>query len=602
MPLQPQTGQDISKTVQATFGEAVAAYSQGDLERSETLCATILRGDPNHAHTLNLLAAVRMNQNRRQDALSVSSRAIQLAPHDEIIWTGRSDILNRCQDPQGALQAADEALRLSSSLAQALINRGIALVALYRFSEAKDSLQKAQEISPELKPVVQGNLVLLHGEEGQYETARKIADSLAIEYPEDHGFAVIRARFSMYTPSISRREEFERTTAAWQARPGLPAPLCSPESMDRTPSRKLRVGYFSSDFKDHPVAHFLKPVLSRHEKNNFETVLYDVTPDSDHVGKEIRSLGDSYHCGLDQTDDELAKTITDDKIDILVDLTGQFKDNRLNVFRFRPAPIQASWIGYSGTSGLPQMDYVVADSYVCPPDADNDFSEKIVRLPNHYLCFDPETVRDEHLSLPSDETGGVVFGSFNNHMKLNTEVIRVWSEILKRVRGARLFLKTGRFENVALRQHVRQQFESLGVTGDQLMLKGHLPRDKHLTAYNDIDIALDPFPYCGTKTTVDALSMGVPVITLVGERWVQRTSYGFLAGMGMEDHCVKTERDYIDKAIELAVDVQRLREMKTLGREKFITSPLCAPSTFTKHLETAYRSMWHAYCTRLYNG
>ncbi|MDG2243060.1 MAG: hypothetical protein P8L66_06155 [Rhodospirillaceae bacterium] len=592
MPLLSQFNKKEIEKLQHTFSEAVAAYSQGDTAKSEGLCVAILGLHPNHAYTLNLLAAVRMQQNRREEAQLASLRATQLEPDDAIIWTGRSDILNRSKNPDAALSAADQAIQLNKSMAQAHINRGIALVSLYRFSEAKKSFSEGLRINPALKPVVLGNMVLLHGEEGQYETARRIADDLANEYPQDHGFATIRARFSMYTPSVSRRDEYERTSAVWAAAPGSNVHLSTASrSADLRPGRKLKIGYFSADFRDHPVSQFLKPVLSRHDRNNFDIALYDVTPNPDSTGREVRELGDSYHCGLEQSDEELARKINSDGVDVLVDLTGQFEGNRLSVFRYRPAPIQASWIGYSGTSGLPEMDYVIADAKVCPPGAEVDFSEEIIRLTDHYLCFDAECIRDAPIPSSPKDAPNIVFGSFNNHMKLNTDVIRVWAEIMKRVQGAQLFLKSGKFSNKSLRQHIRQQFEARGIDGERLILKSLLPRDKHLAAYNDIDIALDPFPYCGTTTTIDALSMGVPVITLVGERWIQRTSYGFLKGMGMEFLCAHTEREYLNIAIKLAADRQRLLALKAEGRSKFIESRICDPVSFTEHLENAYRVM-----------
>lgn len=592
MSAPSQFDQNALEKLQYTFSDAVAAYSQGDITKSEELCVSILELDSNHAHTLNLLAAVRMQQNRAGDAQSASLRATQLAPDDAIIWTGRSDVLNRSKDPDAALGAADRAIHLNKTMAQAHINRGIALVSLYRFSEAKKSLSEGLRINPALKPIVLGNMVLLHGEEGQYETARRIADDLANEYPQDHGFATIRARFSMYTPSISRRDEYERTSAIWAAAPDPNVRLSTASpSTDLTPGRKLKIGYFSADFRDHPVSQFLKHVLSRHDRNNFDIALYDVTPNPDSAGREIRELGDSCHCGLEQSDEELARKIHSDGVDVLVDLTGQFEGNRLSVFRYRAAPIQASWIGYSGTSGLPEMDYVIADANVCPPGAEADFSEEIIRLPDHYLCFDSDSIRDAPVPSSPKDVPNVVFGSFNNHMKLNADVIGVWAEILKRVQGSLLFLKTGKFSNKILRQHIRQQFEARGIDGERLILKSLLPRDEYLAAYNEIDIALDPFPYCGTTTTIDALSMGVPVVTLIGERWIQRTSYGFLKGMSMEFLCARTKQEYMNIAIELAGDKERLSEMKVEGRRKFIESRICDPVLFTEHLENAYRSM-----------
>lgn len=597
MASQSGSGNASAGDVDAFFTQAVASYSAGNIVEAERLCIEIQSLDSTYAHALGLLSAIRVHQNRLDEALTFSTQAVALAPDDATLINGYADVLNRTEKPSEALAKADMALGLRPDFAEAYINRGIALTAQYRFTEARKAFDRALSLNPNLKAIVLGNLALLHGEEGQYETSRKYSDAVAAENPGNYAYAFIRYRFSMYTPSVTRREERERTETVWICAPAIAQPVHRQSPPNLVPDRKLKVGYFSSDFKRHPVAMFLEPVLARHDRAQFETRLYDTTPNPDAFSEVIKGLADGYHCGLNQADEVLAQTIADDGVDILVDLTGLFQNCRLNVFRYRPAPVQASWIGYSGTSGLEEMDYVIADKHVCPSDADADFVESIIRLPDHYLCFEAHDVPMLPAGAWSPRPAGVTFGSFNNHMKLNSDVVRVWAEIIKRVPNSRLYLKAPKFGNSELRQHIRKQFEARGVDRGRLTFSGPVDAQAHLNAYNEIDIALDPFPYCGTTTTVDALSMGVPVVTLVGERWVQRTSYSFLTGMGWDSLCASSEQEYMDIAIKLAQNRTQLQGMKAKGRQQFLASPMCDPDRFTRNLETAYQTMWKDHCS-----
>jgi protein O-GlcNAc transferase len=596
VPTLPEIDQAVTSQIKQYVTQVLSAHTKGDMVAVEHFCDLILETQSDHALALNLMAIVRAQQNRVTDALELSDRAVALAPDDAGIWAGRAEILIRWGRYNDALSTSDSALELDPELVSAHINRGVALLSLFRFREARTAFDSALELNPSLKDVMLANIAQVHIEERQFESARKIADSLAARFPWNHSLAVLRARFSMHTPSITRAESRTLMMAVWSTMPGAVTHLVHHSHDILSPNRKLRIGYFSADVKHHPVAKFLRPALFRRDRSLFEVRLYDVTPEPDDFSDEIRSLVDGYHNGLGQSDAELAQSIYDDQVDLLIDLTGYSKYNRLAVFRHRPAPIQAHWIGYSGTSGLPEMDYVIADRHVCPPEADVDFTETIVRLPNTYLCFEPYEQREALPRRPIAAGQRVTFGSFNDYLKVNQEVVNAWSEILKRVPNSRLLLKTKMLENAELRDHFRKQFEARGVSRDRLVFMGSLSADAHLAAYNDVDIALDPFPYCGTTTTVDALYMGVPLVTLIGERWVQRTSYSFLTEMGLGEFCAETVPGYISLATDLAKDPVRLEALRSKVREKFLKSSLCDADQFTADLESAYRAMWQSYC------
>ncbi len=588
------TGRD---QLSAQLIKARELYGVGLFHEAEQICTTLLDQSPSSIQAMSLLSAIYTKTHRGAEALVLTAKVIQLAPNDAEVHTTRAAVLNDGTLFEEALAAANRAMQLKPGYADALIQFGIALKGLYRFSEALNAFRDALSLKPALKSFVESNLVILHAEEGQYETSRRYADALVSENPNVNMFASMRHRFGLYTPSLTRKDELERAQAYWDTKPWPVGYNRSRQRVNVRAGDRIKIGYFSSDFKTHPVSKFLMPVLKAHDQKKFQIGLIDTTPNRDTFSETVRSNVDFYHDGLFQSDTELASSIQHLGVDILIDLTGIFKDNRLNVFRCRPAPIQVSWIGYSGTTALKEMDYIIADGFVCPADADEDFTEEIVRLPDTYLCYENADlgVPPRPFRLPGE---AVTFGSFNNHLKLNQKVIGAWAEILKRTPRSRLFLKSLDFQSSALRQHIRRQFEARGISKERLRLEGPLSQEAHFAAYNQVDIALDPFPYCGTTTSAEALSMGVPLITLIGERWVQRTTYGFLSNIGVPELAVTSEAAYINLAIKLAQDPIKLEQLRGQIKDSFAKSPISDAETFTRNLEAAYRKMWMTYCEK----
>lgn len=574
---------------------AVSLYRSAQFSEAYALCQRILDEVPDHPHTLNLLASICVAQNQLQQALDNSERAVSLAPQDAVIQSGRSHVLYVCEQFEQSVAAANAALALNPNLAVAHLNKGKALVNLFQFSDASAAFNRALAIEPDLETAVKENLVVLAVEQGRYETARILINKLLEAHPNDNGLAWVRSRYALNTQSVSRAEEREINERYWSTRRDRPKPYTEWPIHNLNKGDKLRIGFVSADFKRHPVSYFLRPVLEKRSPDTTFTKLYDVSTERDDFSEQLRTLADSYWDGSQQTDEELAETIYNDEIDILIDLTGMHKDSRTSVLRHRAAPVQASWIGYSGTSGLKDVDYVIADGHVCPEGADSDFTETIVRLPDHYLCFSPPNINAWPTQPPMIQNRRVTFGSFNNTTKVSSDVISVWANILSRVPNSMLHLKSNRLQNPLLREHIAKQFESYGIQKDRLILRSFVERDAHFNAYNAIDIALDPFPYCGTTTTVETLWMGVPVVTLVGERWIQRTSYGFLKGVGLEELCTYSEKEYIDAACALADDIERLSSYKRELRERLEMSPICDAAMFTLNFEKALRNMWETH-------
>ena len=309
----------------------------------------------------------------------------------------------------------------------------------------------------------------------------------------------------------------------------------------------------------------------------------------------LESSSDLWRDTSNCSDQELLELIAADGVDILVDLAGHTGGNRLPLFAQKAAPIQVTWAGYVGTTGLSTMDYLISDSNESPGYADDVTVERIVRLPDGYVCYAPPEYAPEIMPLPAYSNGYITFGCFNNLPKLNEDVIKLWSELLKRIPTSKIFLKTKSFNDQETRERYHQLFVNYGVELERVILEGDSRHPELLASYNRVDIALDPFPYSGGLTTLESLWMGVPVITLGGERFCSRHSLTHLTILGLTETIAADAETYITTALILAENLDHLAAMRSSLRPRMAASPLCNGVKFTRNLEAAYRSMWQAW-------
>jgi predicted O-linked N-acetylglucosamine transferase (SPINDLY family) len=292
------------------------------------------------------------------------------------------------------------------------------------------------------------------------------------------------------------------------------------------------------------------------------------------------------------SDDRLAQAIREDKIDILFDLTGHTRDSRLLVFARKPAPIQISWAGYVGTTGLRTMDYVLADQYEVPPEAEPHYCERVLRMPDGYICYEPPSCAPPVSPLPALERGHVTFGSFNNQAKLGQQTVATWSRILHRMPESRLVLKYYAMSNSAVAGRLREMFAGHGIEPDRIDFLGTTSHAEQLERYRDIDIALDPFPYNGGLTTLEALWMGVPVVNCPGETFAGRHSLSHLSNVGLTTTIARDLNDYVDLAASLAADLPALARLREGLRDRMQSSPLCDGERFARNFERIMRGVW----------
>ena len=360
---------------------------------------------------------------------------------------------------------------------------------------------------------------------------------------------------------------------------------------------KLKIAYISPDLRGHPVSYFMESILRDHNRDNVEVYCFAHLDREDAVSHKLKQLSDHWFDITLMQDDEVAALIRSQNIDIAVDLAGHSGKSRLKVLAQRVAPVQATYLGYPATTGLPEVDYRLVDDQTDPAAYDQYATETLIRVPDCFLCYANEEIPIVELDEKNNNTQRVTFGSFNNASKINEQVVKVWSKLLSQTENSVLLMKHKVFDDPEVQNRYRELFKKQGIDETQLELVGKIKDvQEHLQFYSKIEVALDTFPYNGTTTTCDALWMGVPVITLCGDRHAARVGNSLLKAIGMQDWVAHTEDEYIQKAQELASDTQNLKTVKSGLRQQMQQSVLCDGLGFVKKLETIYADLYKKWC------
>jgi len=446
---------------------------------------------------------------------------------------------------------------------------------------------------------LQGNECLFHNNLGEaYNALCRIPEALAcyrraLELNPHYALAHSSLLLTLqYCPGITpaalaeAHAEFDRRhaaplRAAWK-----------PHSNSRDPNRKLRLGFVSGDFGAHPVGYFLIRALENLDRSEADVVCYSGRGNPDDLTRRFRNAATIWRNAQTFDDEQFVEQIRADQIDVLFDLAGHTAGNRLLVFARKPAPVQLTWAGYVGTTGLNAIDGLIADPYYVPAEWERHYCERILRLPNVYVSYDAPTYAPPVKSLPALESGQITFGSFNNPAKINSDVVRVWAEILRRVPCSRLTLKYRRMSDPLVAAGIAGMFAEAGIEPGRLDLFDFSPHAELLDHYNRVDIGLDPFPYNGGLTTCEALWMGVPVVTCPGETFAGRHSLSYLSVVGLTELVARDLDAYVELAVSLASDLPRLAALRAGLRERMAASPLCDGRQCATDLMTVLRDAW----------
>jgi predicted O-linked N-acetylglucosamine transferase (SPINDLY family) len=350
----------------------------------------------------------------------------------------------------------------------------------------------------------------------------------------------------------------------------------------------------SGDFRRHSVAYFITPILAQHNHDQFEIFCYDNNTVADEINQSLQRYADHWVNCSSLSDEELTNRIRQDQIDILVDLSGPTSKNRLLVFARRPAPIQVTYLGYPTTTGLTAIDYRITDKYVDVTGINDSWNAEVpIKLSTCFFCYQPYADSPPVNDLPMLQTGRVTFSSFNSLAKLSPEILILWARVLNAVPNSTLLIKTRHVSEPAVRQHLENRFAKFGIPPSQLRLEDRTPPPAYLQTYHQVDIALDSYPFNGGLTTCEALWMGIPVVTLVGNRHVSRMGLSILTTLGLTELIADTPEKYIQTCLKWVKEVEYLQTLRQELRRRMESSPLMDAVSFTANLEKVYQRICH---------
>ena len=548
---------------------------------------------PGFAFARNGLGLALAAQGRYAEAEAAYRAALAESPDFAQALVNLAQALERQSRPKEAEAEYRRALALEPTSLAALVNWGNLCKDDGRTGEAMALYRRALEHHPQAPPAL-NNLANLLKDQGMVEeTLGLFRRAIAIEPQFGHAHSNLLLTLH-YLPGPTPEEIFA-AHRAWGRR--FP-PVSGAHANGREPERRLRVGYVSPDFRRHPVASFIEPVLAAHDRSRVEVFSYAVHLKPDAVTARLKTLADHWR-EIGALDAEAAaQAIRADGIDVLVDLAGHTANNRLAVFARRPAPVQATYLGYPGTTGLPAMDWRITDAIADPPgEAERLHTERLMRLPGPFQCFRMPPEAPPVGPVPMDSAGHATFASFNMLAKVHPALVARWAEILRAVEGSRLILKAAPFRDAGTRAHYHALFAAHGIAAERVNLLGYIPSAAaHFALYNKIDVALDTDPYNGATTSCEALWMGVPVVTLAGRNHAGRVGTAILTHLGLEELIAASPADYIARTVALARDPARLAHLRGTLRARMTASPLTDPQRIAAALEDAYRTMWRAWC------
>ena len=615
-------------------GHLNARYNLGNallaLSRDEDAVAcyrAVLDVVADHAGALVSLGVALQRLGQADEALACFTHAGTVSPDDPTVSTNLGMALHQAGRFGEAVPHLERALSLTPDRADLWYTLGTALHGIGRLGEAVTAFERALALDPAMTDAAYA-LGVVQQNGGQCDAAivsyrrvlaacpdhaqahNNLANTLmmlgqldeALEHyaaerklrPENAQSASNLLLARQYDPRVSRQTQADEARA-WNAQFAAPlAQLAQPHQNDYDPDRRLRVGYVSSDFHRHPVGYFLAPILQAHDASRIDVYCYanNASEDDDLTARLRASASGGWRsiAGLD--DDRAADLIREDGIDVLVDLSGHTAGHRLLTFARRPAPVQVSWLGYVDTTGLDAIDAVIADPIFCPPDEEWSFSERVVCLPNVRWCYAGVEGAPPVSELPALQRGTATFGCFNSLAKLTPETVVLWARVLEAVPDSRLVLRAIGFGSQSARDRYLGLFASHGIDPARIALYGKCSHAEYLAAYDEIDVGLDPFPFNGGTVTAESLWMGVPVVTLAGERPVGRMGAAQLGAVGLPELVAESPDAYVEIAAGLAADLPRLATIRRELRPRLQASPLGDVPAFTRDLEAAYRDLW----------
>lgn len=533
----------------------------GETRRSLDFYEQAAALDPSEIEWQLQAARICMKLDELQRARSLAEGILERQDHHEV-KSMLASVLLRARDYGRMAELLGSIPEDSDQAANVANLTGMMLVAQGKIKEGLDAMAKVEDLDPLAFPLQATRLMYLN-----------------------------------YDPDMSSEAIYEAHAATGKIFAAAAPTIIQRNSLTNDPERRLSIGYVSPDFRAHSVAYFATPFFRAFDRQSFDVIAYASVPQTDEVTNQLRDQTTAWHdvCSLD--DQQLAQKIHDDRIDILVDLAGLTRNTRLPAFTARPAPVQMSYIGYPNTTGFPSIDYRITDGITDPEGADDHYTETLIRLPRCFLCYAVPAFAPDVGPPPYERHGHITFGSFNNFAKVNPKVLDLWAEVLTAVPSSKLLLKAAGSADEITQQVIRGRLGERGIDPDRIRFAHYAagPGD-HLAEYNEVDLALDTFPYNGTTTTCEAFWMGVPVVTLAGDRHVARVGMSLLTAVGFEAGIASSPEDYVLTAKLLAEQPKLLATLRRNFRAEMSRSPLVDNQGHARAMEQAFREVWRMHC------
>jgi len=576
------------------LGAVLAQMGRNEEAGAEFQIAIDLK--PDHLEAINNLGAALKTLGQHTAAEPFFREAIKLNAASVEPHLNLASILLDTRRYEEALQSIDAAVELRPELAACHFFRGIILRDLQRFDDAVDSLRRAQNLAPQ-DPGTLTALGYALLERGDLEEAMdNLRRSIELKpSPRAHSNVLLTMN---YHPGFAPAELLtaHQSWAELHEKPHRDKWL--PHANDRSPERKLKIGYVSPDFRGHSVSYFLEPLLRYHDRDQFEIIGFAHLIEPDAHTWRLRAQVDRWRETAGKNFDEVAAMIRDDQIDILVELAGHTANNGLPIFARRPAPVQINLIGFPSTTGLSAMDYRVTDARCDPIGVTDAYNtESLIRLPDLFWAYLPAENAPPVGPLPADANDGrITFASVNNFAKVTPPVQHLWAQLLHAIPNSQLILQTTAVSSLHTQRLVKERFAAVGVSSDRLDFRPWSDFVQYMQLLTESDMTLDPFPFNGGTTTCHSLWMGAPVITLAGDRHASRMGLSMMTAIGLPEFIAHTPEEYVQIGVRMANDLPRLREIRRGMRERLAASPLLDGATYTRNLEAAYRQVWRKWC------
>lgn len=575
------------------FQRARFEQQQGDFSKAFAGYQQVLEVEPGHAEAWRHCGLLAHQLGDSTSGAALLAKAVALQPDSAIFRNNLGVMLEAAGQAADAVQAYQQALALNPTYAEAHSNLGNLLSCHGELEAAAECYRQAIRFKPTFADAHYnlGRVLAAMAKPDEAVAAYRHALKLKPDFPVAYSNMLFALQYSLSTSLAEIYAEHRRYAERFEA------PLkrdWKPHGNAKEPGKRIRLGYVSPDFCNHSVAYFIEPILSHHDHTCFEVYCYYTHTQQDFVTERLRGTADHWLDCAALSDADLAARIRADGIDILVDLTGHTARNRLLTFARKPAPVQVTWIGYVGTTGLDAMDYRLTDANMDPEGySDRYHSEKLVRLSSVGLV-ELENDAPDINPLPALSGAPFTYACLNGHGKISDANLKTWAELLKRHPGSRMMF--GYAEAEATRTSLTQRLERYGVAAERLVFQPRMEKRDYLALHHQIDLALDPYPYNGGTTTRYSLWMGVPVVTLAGDRSVARCGVRNLKYVDLPECVAEDEADYVEKALSLAHDLPRLNAIRQSLRARIARQPASDAQTYTREVEAAYRKMWETWC------